>query len=200
MWEFVDKVVYINLDSRPDRRAHMEKITQTFGDKVTRFPAIKHEKGSFGCTMSHIEILKYALKKNWGNVLILEDDAEWNNFDDGYAKLEKLVKNNFDVILLGGSTISHNTDTHKLHSALTTVAYLVNKSYIPIILQNFEEGFQQFQGNPDMRVLYAIDMYWKKLQSRDNWYVIMPCLVYQRPDYSDIEKTNVDYRWLMHLV
>ena len=199
MWEFVDKVVYINLDSRPDRRTHMEEITQTFRDKVIRFPAIKETPGAIGCTKSHIAILRRALEEKWGNVLILEDDVEWNNFDQGYAKLEHLAKSSFDVVLLGGSCIYYDQGSYKLFSGQTTTAYLVHSKYIPTLLGNFEEGLVKLQKEPHLHALYAIDMYWKRLHSRDNWYVIMPCLMYQLPSYSDIENTFVDYRNCMNL-
>jgi GR25 family glycosyltransferase involved in LPS biosynthesis len=199
MWEFVDKAVYINLDSRPDRRAHMEEVTQTFGDKVIRFPAIKYTPGIVGCVMSHIAILRRALEEKWGNVLILEDDAQWNNFDEGYAKLKQLASSSFDVILLGGSCIYYDQGTYRLHSGQTTTAYLVNSNYIPTLLSNYEEGLVKLQKEPQFRELYSLDIYWKRLQSRDNWYVIIPCLMYQLPSYSDIENTFVDYRGCMNL-
>jgi glycosyl transferase family 25 len=199
MWEFVDKVVYINLDSRTDRRAHMENITQTFGGKVSRFPAIKHSPGIVGCVMSHISILKRAIDEKWRNVLILEDDANWNNFDEGYAKLEKLATSDFDVILLGGSFIYYDQSSYRLYSGQTTTAYLVSSKYIPTLLANYEEGLKKLQAEPRMREIYSLDIYWKRLQSRDNWYVIMPCLLYQVPSYSDIEGVFVDYRSCMNL-
>ncbi|NDB81832.1 MAG: glycosyl hydrolase family 25, partial [Alphaproteobacteria bacterium] len=44
MWEFVDKVIYINLDHRQDRRDIMKLFFekgQIPEDKIVRFPAIK---------------------------------------------------------------------------------------------------------------------------------------------------------------
>jgi hypothetical protein len=199
MWEFVDKVVYINLDSRQDRREHMENMTKTFGSKVTRFSAIKRSPGIVGCVMSHISILKRALEEKWGNVIILEDDANWNNFDEGYATLEKLATSEFDVILLGGSCIYYDQSSYRLYSGQTTTAYLVSSKYIPTLLANYEEGLQKLEAEPHMREIYSLDIYWKRLQSRDNWYVIMPCLLYQLPSYSDIENKFVDYRSCMNL-
>lgn len=197
MWEFVDKVVYINLDSRPDRRFRMEQIAATFGDKVIRFPAIKETPGAIGCTKSHIAILKRAHEEQWGNVLVLEDDVEWNLFDQGYARLESLARSKFDAILLGGSSVYYDQGTFKLYSAQTTTAYLVHAKYIPTLLANYEEGLQKLQKEPHLHPLYAIDMYWKRLQSQDTWYIVMPCLMYQRPDHSDIEGMFVDYRECM---
>jgi hypothetical protein len=192
MWEFVDKVVYINLDERTDRRNHMEKMTKTFGDKVIRFPAIRHSPGNIGASKSHIAVLKMALENDWKNVLILEDDAEWNDFYVGYGKLKTLVQSDYDAILLGGTAVRYYPHNHKLVNAQCGTAYLVNGHYIKTILACFEEALPKLieTGNGP---LYALDMYWKPMQERDNWFVIMPPMVYQVPGYSDIENMEVDY-------
>jgi len=197
MWNFIDKVVYINLDHRTDRDEHMKQMTQTFGDKVSRFSGIKLQHGAIGCTLSHISVLRMAIQNNWNNVLVMEDDAEWNNFAQGYVTLKKLACNPYDVIMLGGSFASYYPETLRLHRALTTTAYLVNKHYMPTLLRNFEEGLSKFLLHPSEPELYAIDMYNNCLQQADNWYIVQPALVYQKPTFSDVENRFVDYRSLM---
>ena len=197
MWDFVDKVVYINLEHRTDRNEHMKRVTETFGDKVSRFSAIKSQYGAIGCSISHISVLKMAIKNDWNNILIMEDDADWNNFEDGYKILNKLASNPYDVIMLGGSFVSYNNETYRLHRALTLTGYLVNKHYIPKLLHNFEEGLRKFLESPSEPQLYALDTYNNSLQPIDNWYIVQPPLVYQTPTFSDIENRFVDYRSLM---
>jgi glycosyl transferase, family 25 len=197
MWDFVDKVVYINLEHRTDRNEHMKRVTETFGDKVSRFSAIENQQGALGCTMSHISVLRIAIENNWNNILIMEDDAEWYNFEQGYNTLKKLASNPYDVIMLGGSFVSYDIETYRLHRALTTTAYLVNKHYMPVLLQNFEEGLCKFLESPSQPALYALDTYNNRLQQVDNWYIVQPPLVYQTPTFSDVEKRFVDYTSLM---
>ena len=198
MFEFIDKVVYINLERRKDRRKHMEKMTSVFGDKVIRFSAIEHNPGNIGCSMSHVAVLKMAVDEKWRNVLVLEDDVEWNKFNIGYPIFKTLTHNEYDVILLGGGSMHFDSNTYKLYSAQTTTAYLVNQHYIPTLLKNFEYGLKGLieTNNP---YEYAIDIQWKQLQARDNWFIVSPSLVYQMPSYSDIEGKNVDYRDGMNL-
>ena len=198
MWEFIDKVVYINLDSRYDRRVHMEKMTSCFGDKVVRFSAIPEYYGWLGCSKSHVGVLKLAIENNWKNVLILEDDAEWNMLDEGYSKLEHFVSNPYDVIMLGGSFLEYD-ETYKLKKGSTTSAYLVNNHYFQTLLNNYEEGLGFFVNNVWNKEIYSLDRWWNKLQERDNWYIISPCLVYQTPSYSDIEYQNADSRCLFEM-
>jgi hypothetical protein len=45
MFEFVDKIVYINLEHRTDRRAQIEEVLKDVSDKVIRFNAIKETHG-----------------------------------------------------------------------------------------------------------------------------------------------------------
>jgi glycosyl transferase family 25 len=175
----------------------MKQMTQTFGDKVSRFSGIKLQHGAIGCTLSHISVLRMAIQNNWNNVLVMEDDAEWNNFAQGYVTLKKLACNPYDVIMLGGSFASYYPETLRLHRALTTTAYLVNKHYMPTLLRNFEEGLSKFLLHPSEPELYAIDMYNNCLQQADNWYIVQPALVYQKPTFSDVENRFVDYRSLM---
>jgi GR25 family glycosyltransferase involved in LPS biosynthesis len=94
MFEFIEQVVYINLDHRVDRRIEIEKeLSQYFPiEKITRFSAIRHDHGGIGCTKSHIAVLEMAKEKGWKNYLVVEDDAIFSNFGKGYPLLEKLVK------------------------------------------------------------------------------------------------------------
>lgn len=192
MFEFIDHVVYINLDHRTDRRVQIEaELTQKFPvEKIQRFPAIRHDHGGIGCTKSHIAVLEMAIEKGWKNYLVVEDDAVFSNFGNGYPLLEKLVENQYDVITLGTVYAKHTSD-YKLLSGQTTTAYIVQNHYYKKLLENFREGLNGFllTGNYPM---YSIDQYWKRIQPRDNWYCVIPSLMIQRPGYSDIERNVID--------
>jgi GR25 family glycosyltransferase involved in LPS biosynthesis len=57
-------VMYINLDSRPDRKEHVVKELEKVGVKeATRFKAIELENGALGCSMSHLKCIEIAKKK-----------------------------------------------------------------------------------------------------------------------------------------
>ena len=195
-WSFIDKVVYINLDQRPDRDAHMKRMTRCFSDNVIRFSAIQDTPGSVGCSKSHIAVLEMAINHKWKNILILEDDAVWNKVEQGYASLRNLASTDYDVIVLGGTFV--NRDANKLRSCKTTVGYLVNSTYYSTLLANFKEGLESLIQTNNHETS-AVDTYWNKLQATDNWFIVAPCLVYQRPDYSDICHGFQDYRSLFQL-
>jgi glycosyl transferase family 25 len=190
-WNFIDKVVYINLDERKDRNEHMKHVTSCFSEKVTRFSAIKDTPGSIGCMKSHIGVLELAIQNKWKNLLVLEDDAVWNRLHEGYITLRELSSNEYDVIVLGGTCVKR--DGNKLISCKTTVGYLINSHYYSTLLENFKEGLESLKQTHDVE-MYAVDAYWQRLQSRDNWFILYPCLIYQRSDYSNICNSFQDYK------
>jgi glycosyl transferase family 25 len=189
MFEFIEHVVYINLDRRVDRRIEIEKeLSQYFPvDKVQRFSAIYHDHGGIGCTKSHIAVLEMAKEKGWKNYLVVEDDAIFANFGNSYPILEKLVQNKYDVIVLGAVVQKLDMSNYKLYSGHTTTAYLVNNHYYDKLLGNFKDGLNGFLLTGQYHT-YAIDQYWKRLQAVDNWYCVVRSLMIQRPGFSDIEK------------
>ena len=192
-WDFVDKIIYINLEEAVERRKNIEEMLAIIPqEKILRFNAIKDEKGYIGCSKSHIECLKLAIKNNWNNILIIEDDSMWNNYENSVKVLENLLKKDYDVILLGGCFAKFNQDTYKLYNAQTATAYLVSKHYYDKLLNNFIKGVLGLIKTNDYPK-YALDQYWKQLQATDNWYIVNPALIIQKPNYSYIENKNVDY-------
>ena len=51
---------YIKLDSRPDRKIHVENQLQIIGIQGNRFNAIRLPNGALGCSMSHLKCLEIA--------------------------------------------------------------------------------------------------------------------------------------------
>jgi glycosyl transferase family 25 len=198
-WDFIDKIVYINLDESKDRRYEIEETLSTLPqNKIIRFPAIKDEVGHIGCSKSHIEILKLAIKNNWKNVLILEDDIMWSNLNS-YKVLINIINNNkkYDVICFGGSKVQLYKN-FKLNSCSAATSYLVNNHYYKTLLNNFEEGLKNLI-NTQIFSRYCIDQYWKKLQQKDNWHIVHPALIIQKPTQSIIEKKYVNYSKLFNI-
>ncbi|MGE9552020.1 glycosyltransferase family 25 protein [Erwinia amylovora] len=95
-WDFIDKVVYINLKKRTDRNESMQKELRSVGvpeEKIIRFEAVEREKGGMGCTLSHAGVLEMAECNQWPNVLILEDDMMFNKDDESCRRLNDFLLN-----------------------------------------------------------------------------------------------------------
>jgi GR25 family glycosyltransferase involved in LPS biosynthesis len=120
-----DAIYYINLASRPDRKALFEQRALEAGfDQIIRYPAVcltdaeadafsglvKHagdEKYArkLSNSISHYNVVREAREANYEAVLIFEDDAV---FCDQFAEklplyLDDLKSQNWDIAYLGGS-------------------------------------------------------------------------------------------------
>jgi GR25 family glycosyltransferase involved in LPS biosynthesis len=195
---------YINLDTRPDRKSHVEKQLETIGIQAQRFNAIKLKNGALGCSMSHLKCLETAKQNNWDHVVIVEDDILFTKPDLFKKQLSFFFKNhdNFDVILLAGNNASRDYikvdhSCVKVYNCQTTTGYLVKSHYYDTLIQNYKDGIQKLLKEPENHKLYAIDKYWFQLQEKDDWYLIVPLSVVQREDYSDIEKRPTNYTHIM---
>lgn len=85
-----DRIYVINLPHRTDRRAEISEQLRKVGfdissPPVTVFPAVRPEDsgpfssvGARGCFLSHLGVLKDALERNYEQILILEDDADFS--------------------------------------------------------------------------------------------------------------------------
>jgi glycosyl transferase family 25 len=131
--------------------------------------------------------------------MILEDDFEFLIDKDEFKMiLDHLLTVDYDVFILAYNTNSNNiTDTgdkylKKIEGTQTTSGYIVNQRYYDKLMENFEEGLRLLK-QTDNTSQYAIDMYWKPLQSQDNWYCYKKRIGKQRESYSDIENKNVNY-------
>lgn len=201
------KGYYINLDHRTDRKHHFEtniKALPLFKDTM-RVPAIRAEKGFIGCGKSHIEVLKKLQNEDGEYFIVCEDDLEiinnnnFNNFVTNFSKISHI--NAWDLITLTPffptiSTIQHNImfqyDFLKLDSAQTTTCYIIKKTFIKTLLDNFQyavKGLCEGKAKSD----FAVDIQWKKLFKTHNIYGFKHIFASQLVGYSDIEKTNINY-------
>jgi len=122
IWSETDKW-YVNLDSRPDRREHMERELDRVGivagrqrgylpdeieGKVVEPWRVKvmrdRTPGAIGCHCSQRAIIQRAIDRG-RNVLVMEDDVVWcDDLPERVATLELFLHGReWDVIWLGGT-------------------------------------------------------------------------------------------------
>ena len=194
---------YINLDSRTDRKEHVEEQMSLIGIQAERFKAIRLQNGAIGCSMSHLKLLETAKANNFPHILIVEDDIKFLNPELFKSQLNTFLSKHkgWDVVLLGGNNIPPyrkiDDTCVKITSCQTTTGYLVNGHYISILINNFRNGINKLLESPHLHIMYAIDKFWFRLQRSHNWFLIIPLTVTQREDYSDIEKRTTDYTRVM---
>lgn len=198
--ELLKNILFINLQHRTDRVHHIRNEFKKLGIiRYERFNAIKTSSGSIGCTLSHIKCLEIAKERNYPFVFVCEDDITFTNpslFLENLDKFQKLNLN-WDVLIIGGNTCPpfHNVSNNcvKVFNVQTTTGYIIKSHYYDRLINNFKEGLQMLIREPHNKKMFAIDIYWKSLQQKDNWFMTIPLTVNQYYDYSDIEEKVVDY-------
>jgi glycosyl transferase family 25 len=190
---------FINLDSRPDRKQHVEGQMSTLGIPAERFKAIKLKNGAIGCSMSHIKLLETAKANNWPHILIVEDDILFTKPALFVEQLNTFLAGHkdFDVVLLAGNNMPPyavvDDSCVRVSKCQTTTGYLVQRHYYDTLIANYKAGVGLLINEPHNHRIYAIDKYWFHLQALHKWYLITPLTVVQREDYSDIEKRPTNY-------
>ena len=197
---------YINLNSRVDRKLHVERQLDLVGirNNVKRFNAIHNVNGRIGCSLSHLKCIQMAKEENMEFVLILEDDVSFLLPDDFVENVNKFLsnpENKWDVLLLAGNNLPPFTTNDEVSIRVThcqtTTGYIVRQHYYDTLIANIKEGVAKLMKNPEHHYYFAIDKYWIHLQKQHRWMLLIPLIVVQRPDYSDIEKRHTDYQHLM---
>ena len=195
---------WINLDEREDRQTEMKEEMKKFPDfcKFERISAIKHTPGAIGCSLSHIKALEEAIKMDLSYVCIVEDDMELLNSSNSIEQINTIkeyihTNKDWNVIILGANA-QNNTYKRKNDNFIiaknmqTTVGYIVNKTYYNTLLANLKEGVSNLMIN-FAHWHFALDVYWKRLQEKDEWLCAYPYLIKQRASYSSIENHFINY-------
>jgi len=193
----IDKIFYINLDKRTDRRQDIEYELQRFGlmdhGTVERFPAISTPgRGIVGCTYSHLAVYKLAKERGYKNVLIFEDDFVFlSTKKDFYENMCKLFHVDFDVCMLAYHNTRDAVPTEydflmRTVEAQTGSGYIVNSSIYDRLIQLFEWAAPLLD-ETDRHWIYANDQVWKCLQCEDDvkWYCFKERIGKQQDGYSD---------------
>jgi Glycosyltransferase family 25 (LPS biosynthesis protein) len=211
----IDKVFYINLDSRKDRLAEIENELNTKFNYTTaeRMPGIMSEPGIFGCTMSHIILYRRMILEGWDTMMVIEDDAMLvtsREILDHYidAFLDDSVPDIFCIANSCGDNEVYNESFKRCFNTQTTACYIVKRKFIETLIACYFKNPEDIMNMPadvpeiGKRIGY-IDCSWFPLQKTH--YFMMPNtelqpgtyigrLVVQRPSYSDIVHKHTDYK------
>jgi GR25 family glycosyltransferase involved in LPS biosynthesis len=202
--ELLKHTLFINLESRTDRLQHVVKQLGSLGIVGERFNACKTKVGAIGCTMSHIKCLELAKLRDYDQVFICEDDItflEPQIFLNSLKKFSENTELDWDMLIVGGNIVPPYERVGdyciRVGECQTTTGYIVKKHYYDVLIDNFRESAKHLIQDPENKPMYALDVYWKRLQRQGLWYMICPFTVVQYDTYSDIEERYVDYRSLM---
>lgn len=200
-----EQTYVINLPQRTDRLDRIRQELRSVGiNNFTLVAGVKHPCGALGCSLSHIIALQKCLDSSASNCLIIEDDFEFSvAFNMSRILVDKLFRlpsRVWDVVFLSANII-HDKQTRygflrRVLESQTTSGYVVSKQFAPELLKAFTVSARHLANvacDRNAVGMYAVDMYMKRLQPLQRFYVFHPKLGKQREDFSDIEKTSVNY-------
>ena len=206
--EYIDAILYINLEHRQDRKEHclneIKKIDPTFS-KTHRIEAVCNKSnGALGCSLSHISALELFIKNpSWNSIMLLEDDFTFvsDNTSDINTSIIYLLKNapHFDMLLLGVGIDDLKTDTTsddlilKVNSSQTTSGYIVTRQYVYTLLANYIKSSNKLK-TYGLKTEWCLDQFWKRIMPFGNWYTLKNRIGYQYGNVSDIENGHREYR------
>ena len=200
--DFIDGVIYINLENRTDRKKLIEDEMSKIGvEKPNKISGVHiPQNGHKGCVQSHILALNMAQLNKWNNYLVFEDDAVLkispNEFRMKVKNLyDYLQKNNieWDVIVLGAVYCEKqdipNTEFSRITCASTSTSFIANKHYYKKLKDLFEDCNSKMSRDSWEKKNWeanALDQRWKALQKTDKWFGFRDCPIKQREIWSSI--------------
>lgn len=199
----IDKVFYINLEHRSDRKLEIETELYNYGIvDYERFNAIKHDDiGGVGCAKSHIEVLKIAKEREYKRILIFEDDFQFIiPKEEFYHYMQKIEDVDFDVCMLSYHLYQYNELPEmpflkKVIEAETSSGYIINQHYYDKLINQISPAIPLLE-QTNYHWLYSFDIVWKELQKIDKWVCFNPKIGIQRANsFSDCSKTVNDGNW-----
>jgi GR25 family glycosyltransferase involved in LPS biosynthesis len=200
MSKFIDKIIYINLNKRVDRRELIEKELSNYNLDYERFEAIEcTDFGIYGCGLSHLSVLKIAKERNYKNILILEDDFEFIVTKEVFEQnLTEFFESNIDynVCMLSYNLNEFleidNSVVNKILFSQTASGYIVNSNYYNVLIELYEWAMPLLMSTRQ-HWIYANDIVWEKYQRNDNWVYFKNRIGKQRAGFSDNSNNYSDY-------
>ena len=206
--EYIDAILYINLDHRLDRKEHIlqeiRKIDPTLSKTHQIHAEYVPDHGALGCTKSHMKALQLFMKHHeWKNCLILEDDFTFvsSSPEEVNQQIVDLFQEcpTYDILMLAYGIYSFSAEptsspqVQRILCGQTTSGYVVNRDYLPTLLHNFQESCVNLEKN-GRSAWGCLDMHWKRLQPQGKWFAYHTRIGYQYESYSDVENYVTNYK------
>lgn len=198
----INKIFYINLDKRQDRKDEIESELKNYDlfNLSERIQAIETPgQGILGCTMSHLNAIKLAKERCYENILILEDDFQFTVSKEEFEnQLQTFFENNipYDVCMISYNIRQSQPTEHpfltKVIEAQTASGYIVHNTFYDKIIELYEWAIPLLDQTKH-HWHYANDQCWKRLQPEANWYCLTTRCGRQRAGYSDNSEQFQDH-------
>jgi glycosyl transferase family 25 len=199
--ENIDKIIYINLDKRTDRRDELLqelKRLEVDENKIIRLSAVENGDTGVSCAYSHSRALELTGKLKLKNALILEDDF---NFMEDADMVNNSLKHFFENIKEWDALLFSKC-RFKLRNVDDIISiceetgngcgYLVNNHMFKVLSDTFKFGGDKLM-ETKAHWIYANDVIWNHFMKSERWFCFQKHIGYQRESYSDIRNEVVFY-------
>lgn len=196
--EFFDKGYYINLDRRTDRKEHIESVLSSnnllyFFKRISAKDGINEPdpiKKHHYCSLSHHKVINDALKNNYNQIVVFEDDFTFyncneykgiDNIEKGLSQLQNIP--DWDIIFFGGYVVDliEGNEVEKISSNLLKVKNVLTLHGVGISKNGLVKLSQHKPFNDSF-----IDA-WVGKNDNLNKYIIYPFSSYQINLPSDLD-------------
>ncbi len=202
MSKYIDKIFYINLDKREDRKEEIESelVNYDITHLSERIQAIETPgQGILGCTMSHLNAIKLAKERNYTNILIFEDDFQFTVSKEEFEnQLQTFFENQipYDICMISYNLRQSEPTEYpfltKVIEAQTASGYIVDNQFYDRMIELYEWAIPLLR-DTGYHWHYANDQCWKRLQPHANWYCLTTRCGRQRAGYSDNSQEFQDH-------
>lgn len=171
-----------------------------------------------GCLCAHrqalLNFVRDKKKDDFPYPIIFEQDAEIANSHFSPVEIHKSLPEKWFMLYFGynvlqGNVVKNYPHLLSLNFSVAAHAYMLNPNIIPIpqLIKLLDSDFWYDKSLYDGKVLKekpkrilpirAIDIFYASFMKTHPVYGIYPIIVHQRPGYSHLEKTRVDYQETM---
>lgn len=193
IWKFFDRRVLLTVKKRnkgkPSRLPIVQKELKRVGLDAEIFYAVDAIGPHQSFTLSQKQILTDFIKSDNKILLTLEDDVEFKDLSPLRDGLQDIIRSNikWDVLYLGGNlmqgrVLEKRRNICRVTNVWTTHAVAYTRFAAAALLQNFPN---------ENEVMY--DTYLGAMLRQFKSYMIRPMVAFQRPDFSDIWGSDVNY-------
>ena len=176
--KIADVGYYINLDSRGDRKTHIESQFKSFNIKgVERFSAFSsYPSGPLNCKKSHYQLFDLFLKTNHNTMLVLEDDCKFLDFlkNESNVIFDNILNTDWDLFWLGGrnrrSPKEYINNCYLTSSVSGTQSYIITKKFVEYLLTTFPIYPNDNLRNTAIDELLCLSIYGNDVVNNPNKY------------------------------
>lgn len=196
---YFDKIVYINLDRRPDRNEECQNELRKYNINAERVSAVDattlnkslyaeryFKFGAYGLMHTTLEIFKRAKVEKYKSIVIFEDDVLFvDRFDEYFEVMYAQVPDDWQMLYFGANHMIHpvmiSDNIGKCLKTYTTHAVAFKDSVYDVFIEEISKMYD------------PIDVVYSNMFFKVKAYSFCPSIALQRPSHSDIENSFTDY-------